>query len=359
MKYYYITKDFLSTRNGKILLLAATITIAAIFSSNHLTSKKSEAAIQPIPSSDPWADDNGEHTTPLQQTKRNKSFEPFTPIAPKPEKLVVKPKPKPQPKRLPVIPPRKNTVRQIAPLFKEQRKASKPKIAETTQSPTLPTLETGAVIHCRLLTPATTDHANLPVIAQITRPVIRNGIVIIPKGSRISGSISTTKNKRIFFAPEWQVHLGRNTSINLSAQAQEKSYNRQTHSYNLADGRIGLPGFIENEKKPEQNNILGEVVKGIARLGKETVKTAAGEYVPSTGKNTAINIGSTAIDGLLPQPKQPAIKQGAYIHVPAGREFYLIVNSTAPSHGNSQSSPTSIDQLWIEAMRKRMSQQAK
>jgi len=349
MKYYYIAKDFLTSRHGKILSLAFAMVIGAVFVGSHLKNQKEETVITPASQSNVWEDDNGELNDPIQQAQRNKSFEAFTPIAPKTEKVVIQPKP--QAKHPPVIQAPK-VVKQVAPLFKEQRKASK--VAIATKSPTLPKLEPGALIHCRLLTPATTDHANLPVIAQITRPVIRDGITLIPRGTKITGIVKTSKNKRIFFAPNWQVYTGRNRSLNLAAHVQESSYNPHTKRYNLADGRAGLPGFIENEQKVKRVKILGEVVKGIARLGKETVRTTAGEYIPSTGRNAAINISSTVVDGLLPKSKQQLVKQEPYIHVPAGREFYLMITSTNQAQGSPPSQETSIDQLWAEAIRKRL-----
>jgi len=350
MKYFYIAKDFLMTRNGKSSAFAAAIALAAAYVGIHLKNQKEEAPITSIPQPSAWENDSGELNAPIQQTQRNKSFELFTPIPPKAEKIA--PLPKPKPKRQPVTQPQKATVQLIAPLFKEQRKTSK--AAQLVKSPALPKLEAGALIHCRLLTPATTDHPNLPVIAQITRSVIRDGIPLFPKGSKITGTIKTSQNKRIFFAPDWQVYLDRHKSINLSAQLQEKSYNAKSRSYNLADGRIGLAGVIENEQESKRFNILGEVIKGIAALSKDSIRTTAGEYIPSSGKNAAINISSTVIDGLLPKSKQQTIKQAPYIHVPAGTEFYLMITPTNQARAGSDSQKTSIDQLWAEAMRKRL-----
>lgn len=348
----YVIKDFLFSRNGKILVLCAVL-IFCIFNFDKFKPKNSEAPEGiSAQQSALWGDDADDQQAPLKQLESNKSFNPFTPLPSKSEKLHT-PEP-PQEKTITFKPTPVAAIELSAPLFKEERTQQK-QTTQNIQKPfTLPKLEAGAIIHCQLLTPATTDTANAPVIARSTHAVIRDGITIIPRGSRLFGKIQTSKNKRVFFSPNWKISIKNNQSLTLSAQVQEKNYNHQARRYNPSDGRLGLPAFVENDSPKKKSNFLHKLVKGIGRFGKDTVRSGIGDYVPATGRNIAIDITSTVIDEVLPKPKKDIIKQTPYLNIPAGREFYLVVSNIKQA---TQSSPDlSIDELLRKAMQRRLAE---
>ena len=342
MKAFYRIKDFFSSHNGKILLYCLALIIAVIIVSyaRKETKSPSQTTLQPKPSV--WDDDSQTSPKTLHTVSKNPSFKEFTPTTlkedkPTTESLLLKEEP--------LIIPQPQTLSQtLEPLIKEQRPlASKPQEKPTAKQ--LPTLEEGAIIHCKLVTPASTDSPNALLSAIITKPVIRNGITVIPKGRLLHGRIQNSQNNRIFFSPSWTTMSITNSPLPLTGYVQQKSHTS-------SDGRLGLAGTIIAPPQ-KKTDFLKNLTKGIAQLGKETVKNRVEDYIPATGKNIAIEASSQAIDHLLTQPNQETVKRSPYILIQAGREFYLTISNTRHNSTN-HSNKSSLDKLLEEAARKRL-----
>ena len=91
-----------------------------------------------------------------------------------------------------------------------------------------------------------------------------------------------------------------------------------------------------------------------AALGKDTVRTNLGDFVPATGRNAIINGSSAAIDQLLKKPENEAIKKEPYLNVPAGTEFYLVASSKGNSHQSEVAEHSNLDSLLEQMMKKRL-----
>lgn len=342
----YILKDFFHSRNGKILMLCAAIIIASFYASKH--TKNSDSS-RPSPNNDKpglWSDKPEDIGTSSRRVGNNPSFAPFVPIAPKPEAPVVKVME--APRKIPA----EVTSKAQPPLIKEQRKSVATTLPERN-SPALPVLEEGALIHCRLLSPATTDSNNSPVTAEVTRPVIRDGITLIPKGCKIIGEIQNSLNDRVFFAPEWRVNLRPDSQLTLKAHVQERSNDHLANHPNASDGRSGLPGTVHNAAATDESSLLPALAKSLTRFGKETVRTGVGEFVPATGRNLALEGSSVLIDHFAKPVDQSASRKQMFVEVPAGQEFYLMMMPNgAPNKVTAQ--PDSVDQLLEKLAKKRL-----
>lgn len=343
----YILKDFFLSRNGKILMLCAAIIIASFYTSKH--TKDSDSS-RPSPNNDKpglWSDKPEDIGTSSRRVGNNPSFAPFVPIAPKQEAPVVKVME--TPRNIPT----EVTSKAQPPLIKEQRKSVATTLPERN-SPALPVLEEGALIHCRLLSPATTDSNNSPVTAEVTQPVIRDGITLIPRGCKIIGATQNFVNDRVFFAPEWRVNLRSDSRLTLKAHVQERSYDHLANLPNASDGRSGLPGTVHNAAATDESSLLPALAKSLTRFGKETVRTGAGEFVPATGRNLALEGSSALIDHFAKPADQSASRKQMFVEVPAGQEFYLMMLSTNAASDSNPGQPPSIDQLLEKLAKKRL-----
>lgn len=332
------------------------ILFAAILWINAPSGGNQSVAIEPSPTSDEKTLSSSvlDPVTPIQQIEKNESFEIFTPAKLEDRKVdqqspSITNNESPIRKLLPVPTPASVPISH-EPLIKEEHSPAEiSSTQEPAHSPTLPTLETDARIHCQLLTPVTTDFDNAPVEAIVTRPLIRNGVLIIPKGTKVSGKVQSTKNERIFFDTNWSLVNSVGKPVAISGMARQKSND-------TSDGHLGLPGFLENQPQAGTTGkeILGSLIKGVAELGKETVRTNVGEFVPGTGRNAIINGSSRVVDQLLTKPKDPSIKNEPYIHVLAGTEFYLIVSSEGNSPQREITEQSNLDSLLEQMMKKRL-----
>jgi hypothetical protein len=343
----FILKDFFLSRNGKILILCAVIVIASFYTSKRFKNSPSPHPLPGNVKSDLWSDKPDDTGTSSTRVGRNTSFEPFVPLASKSEAPVIKVK------EIPSKVPADLVSHAQPPLIKEQRKSVATALPKL-DSPTLPVLEEGALIHCRLLSPATTDSGDSPVIAAVTRPVIRDGITLIPKGCKIIGTIQRAVNDRVFFAPEWRVNLHADSRVTLKAEVQERSYDYLANIPNGSDGRSGLPGTFHNAEASEKSGLLPTLAKSLTRFGKETIRTGVGEFVPATGRNLALEGSSALIDHFAKPSDQSSPEKQRFVEVPAGHEFYLLILSAVAASDSNQAKSSSIDDLLEDVARKRL-----
>jgi Bacterial conjugation TrbI-like protein len=343
----YILKDFFLSRNGKVLILCAAIIIASFYASKHTKNSDSSRLSPQNGKPGLWSDRPDDIGTSPRRVGENASFAPFVPIAPKPDPPVVKVR------ELPIKPTMEVAAKSQPPLIKEQRKSTATTLPDRN-APTLSILEEGALIHCRLLSPATTDSSNSPVIAEVTRAVIRNGITLIPKGCKIIGAIQSFVNDRVFFAPEWRLNLRPDSQLTLKAHVQERSYDHLANLPKASDGRSGLPGTVHNAAATDESSLLPALAKSLTIYGKETVRTGVGEFVPATGRNLALDGSSVLIDHFAKPADQSASRKQMFVEVPAGQEFYLMMLSTNAASDSNPGQPPTIDQLLEKLAKKRL-----
>ncbi|MDB4265136.1 TrbI/VirB10 family protein [bacterium] len=353
LHHFHIFFAFLGTRQGKLILLGAVSLIGAgyLFTSPEKEQVTKEAVSK---KNSVWAEDYNDPDTAHRQVKKYDSFVAFVPKPPKREITKVE---TPASVENPVnIPKPTIPIKLQAPLIKMQRTPGV--TIEEGESPNavkLPPLELGATLNCQLSTPAATDNPNSPVIAVVTRPLIRDGITIIPRGSKLFGKVQSSSNNRIFFAQNWTLVDSTGEPRSISGNAQERAYDELSKQLLASDGGLGLTGSIVNEARAEKlgPKILGTVVKGIAQLGKQTVTTSFGEIIPTNGRNAAITGGSAIIDQALAPNEQETIKAKPYVSVPAGKKFYLVV-SQANSRTGLNDGERTIDQLLKDSLNQRL-----
>lgn len=354
--FYYSVKDFLVSRNGKIFL-AVCFTLGAVIwvGSDHKSGlsdtsiKDSDSSLQVDSSSSPTASE------PIHQIDTNDSFEVFTPLNPKETKVetpIAKiSEPPSVPRSEPTLSIPKDLPLVHEPLFKEEHSPLKeaPRIPAASTQVKLPSLEMGAVVHCQLIAPVLADQKDAPVIARLTRSLIREGITVIPKGSQLFGKVQSSKDGRVFLQSEWTIRNSAGKQMTISAFAREKGHD-------FSNNKLGLPDLQENQpKRPDTGGtILGNVVKGIAALGKDTVRTEFGEYIPGTTRNVIINGSTQVLDTLLPDTSTREKESEPSYFVPAGLEFTLVVSSPSKQKSDNTPSSENIDLLIEQMLRKRL-----
>lgn len=261
-------KNFILSRNGRILLFCVAITFSAyqLHKSRKANSDETLTSKLPPPTK-PWGIDAETSNDMLQTERRNPGFVPFTPPSPPPQpqkqKLASKPKPELKSKAAPSEEPFF-----VEPLFKEQRplveQSLQEKKAKTYQ---LPQLEAGALIPCRLATAVNTIEDNTPVLAVTTAPIIRDGITLFTAGSRIIGKTSKDSQNRVFFSTDWTIITPVHSPQQLSATALERSIDLYSNTPTWQDGQPGIPGFIHQQTEEQKSQLISKLAVSLARLG--------------------------------------------------------------------------------------------
>ncbi len=346
MLWYRIT-DFLKTRTGHLFLFG--LAVVALFLMATKFFKKKEKSQELVASQFPYLSEDGEwvagkdsaasHSSSADQYQHailNDDYTPFTPPVPV-RKTVPPPKTDPEPIE---VPEEREVFVSLPPLIKYQGKATRSQpedrverqtepIEEPPVAPTPPTLNLrpGRLLYAELRAPLSSELTDGVVTARLTRPLLRAGKMIAPKGATLIGSIQQTAQGRLFLAPDWQLRRADGVNVPLRGEAQECSIDPKTGKYTLNDGRAGLPGLLP----PRGNRInslwartlrILTVVGG--RLAQDRVRTAVGDYVPGTARNAVLE-GVVQIAGQGWPSSVSRSPEAAPVIIEAGRRFYLSI----------------------------------
>ena len=329
---WYRTLDFLKTRNGQMVLFAVALAglfliAARVHKARQLKKEEAESHLPRLAQNEFWeSSKTGEHfgkksefevgeVKPITQLFRlpPKKVEPSHPVKPQ--------EPTKQPEESFIPPP---------PMIAFQRSVSpaavpeKPEDEPFADEPEI-SLEPGRLLYCQLLSPLFFGQGNAPVLGQLTRSYVVQGRVVLPKGTTVTGQLQGTNGERLNFNSQWVATLPSGQRINFSAQLQEAAYDVATRSYSPEDGLAGLPGqAVENEEEKTKWGKVASVIVGAAsKLAKERVETEVGSFVPSSGRNTAIDSSSALLEEILQSDEPRRQSTQNLMTIPAGVRFYL------------------------------------
>lgn len=336
---YYRLITFIKSRLGQVTLFSVVVAVLFVFLAGKLSDSRKDdtvTSLPKLPQDTLWQDPEQAGAAPPDDgefifSERNDTFRPFRPAAPKPrvKEPVVQSKPIPQvvERTQPFVP--------LPPMiqFEHTAKASPesdPILLHRPgkTKPSVPDIKAGTLLHCELVTPVFADQAGAPVLARLTRPFVSNSKVLLPAGSHLSGVLQRVNGSRLFLAPEWNVRLPSGTWMPIKAHTQEAAYDPKTRRYAASDGRAGLPSLVTNKSKQKRNRIwmqtLGKVATAAGKLGKDRARTALGEYVPGTARNTILEGTSNVIEHYTDRTtKKETSEPQTVLGVPAGQRFYL------------------------------------
>lgn len=328
---WYRALDFFKTRNGQMVLfalaLAGLFLVAARVNKARQTKKKEEESHLPrLSQNEFW---EGKETGDNFGKKSEFEVGEVKPVT----QLFRLPPKKEQPPQVRVQEPPKNVEEAFVPpmpMIAFQRSVSPVAVPEEPDEESFAVepeieLEPGRLLYCQLLAPVSSGQGNAPVLGQLTRAYIAQGRVILPAGTTVTGQLQGVSVERLSFNSQWIATLPSGQRIDFSAQLQEAAYDVATRFYAPRDGLAGLPGqAAQNEEEETRWGKVASVIVGAAsELAKERVETEVGNFVPSSGRNTAIDSSSAILEEIIGSDEVRRQSTQNLITIPAGARFYL------------------------------------
>jgi hypothetical protein len=189
----------------------------------------------------------------------------------------------------------------------------------------------------------TIDSAKIetPIIGFVTEDVWHDGKLIIPAGAEVHGKAQVDPSReRIASDNDW-ILVWRTTDrmngaeLPLHGVALDMERNETTGTWQLTDGSAGLKGDILKTDNWAEIKLFAATFLSAATTGLEDTTTSSNaltgqttETPLSTPKNAAL-AGSSAVLNQYAQQILDSIKRdGFYVRVPAGKQFYLYVTQT-------------------------------
>jgi hypothetical protein len=190
----------------------------------------------------------------------------------------------------------------------------------------------GRLISCE--TVVTVDSASIqtPIIGLITEDVYHAGKLIIPAGTEVHGTARTDRQReRIASDSSWTLVWQTGEEMRLKAIALDREFDNSTNQtgWAITDGSAGLRGrLIKTDDMAEIKLFAATFLSGAAGALTEKQQTLFGP-VTSPTLNNAPFVGAQEVLKVYAQQISDAIQRdGFYVRVPSGKQFYLYVLQT-------------------------------
>lgn len=215
----------------------------------------------------------------------------------------------------------------------------------------------GRLIPCETVITIESSKLDTPVIGLVTDDIWHNGELVIPAGTEVHGKASLDRSReRIAASGKWVVVWRDASPLNgtelvLNGIALDRQKDDGNGEFGMRDGSAGLLGSLiktDNfqEVKMFASTFLAGVAGGMQQLRNQG--TAFGDIVqvPSvSGRNAALQGTADVLNAYARQIQEAIARDGFYVRVPAGKQFYLYVTETIDQAKGTRGN-LSNEQVW-------------
>jgi hypothetical protein len=190
----------------------------------------------------------------------------------------------------------------------------------------------GRLIPCETVITVDSSSMETPVVGLITENVYFGGRLIIPAGTEIHGMAQTDRQRdRIATDTSWTLVWQNGEEMQLKAIALDREFDNNTNQsgWAITDGSAGLTGeIIKSDNLADIKLFAATFLSGAANALTEKQETLFGP-INSPSLNNAPFQGAQAVLQTYAQQIFDSIqKNGFYVRVPSGKQFYLYVLQT-------------------------------
>jgi Bacterial conjugation TrbI-like protein len=199
----------------------------------------------------------------------------------------------------------------------------------------------GRMIPCETVITIDSAKIETPIIGYVTEDVWHDGKLIIPAGAEVHGKAQVDPSRERIASDNSWILVWRTTDrmngaeLPLHGVALDMERNETTGTWQLTDGSAGLKGDILKTDNWAEIKLFVATFLSAATTGLEDTTTSSNALTGqttqtplSTPKNAAL-AGSSAVMNQYAQQILDSIKRdGFYVRVPAGKQFYLYVTQT-------------------------------
>jgi hypothetical protein len=199
----------------------------------------------------------------------------------------------------------------------------------------------GRMIPCETTITIDSSRIESPIVGFVTEDVSHDGRVIIPAGAEIHGKAQVDSSReRIASENNWYVVWRTNDQMNgaelpLHGVALDMERDYRYGTWGLTDGSAGLRGDILKTDNWAEIKLFVATFLSAAATGLQQTQdvssplTGATEQLPlSTPQNAALQGTSAVLNQYAQQIADSIKRDGFYVRVPAGKQFYLYVEET-------------------------------
>lgn len=216
----------------------------------------------------------------------------------------------------------------------------------------------GRLIPCE--TVVTVDSASMqtPIIGLITENIYHAGKLVIPAGTEVHGTAQSDRHReRIASGSSWTLVWQTGEELHLRAIALDREFSGDQEGWGITDGSAGLRGRIIKSDNLAEIKLFAATFLSAAASGLTEQQQTVFGPINSPSLGNAPFEGAQQVLAAYAQRIYDSIqKDGFYVRVPSGKQFYLYVlqtidradamirGSEKPFAEEDQTSPAKLDE---------------
>jgi hypothetical protein len=190
----------------------------------------------------------------------------------------------------------------------------------------------GRLIPCETIITVDSSSMETPIVGLITENVYYGGKLIIPAGTEVHGMAQTDRQRdRIATSTSWKLVWQDGEEMQLKAIALDREFDNNTNQsgWAITDGSAGLSGeVIKSDNLAEIKLFAATFLSGAASALTQQQQTLLGSMPAPTLGNAPFQGAQAVLQTYAQQIFDSIQKNGFYVRVPSGKQFYLYVLQT-------------------------------
>jgi hypothetical protein len=217
---------------------------------------------------------------------------------------------------------------------------SLPLLNVVAETPALPTKEGkkfsedfapyGRLIPCELVITVESSSIQTPIIGLVTEDIFHHGQLVIPAGTEVHGAAQVDRaRERIASNGRWTLVWQDGQELNVSGLALDRDQDADTGTWGITDGSAGLRGkLLKTDNLAEVKLFVASLLSGAAEAFTQKQVSAFGTFALPSLQNAPLMGAQSVLDRYAQQILQTIERDGFYVRVPAGKQFYLYITQT-------------------------------
>jgi hypothetical protein len=190
----------------------------------------------------------------------------------------------------------------------------------------------GRLIPCETVITVDSSSMQTPIVGLVTENIYYGGRLIISAGTEVHGMAQTDRQReRIAGNTSWTLVWQDGEEMQLKAIALDREFDNNTNQsgWALTDGSAGLRGeVIKSDNYADIKLFAATFLSGAASALTEKQETVFGPVNSPTLNNAPFQGAQAVLQTYAQQIYDSIQKNGFYVRVPSGKQFYLYVLQT-------------------------------
>ena len=188
----------------------------------------------------------------------------------------------------------------------------------------------GRLVPCELIVTVDSSSISTPIIGLVTDDVWHDGRLIIPAGTEVHGTAKVdTVRERIASGGNWTLVWQGGEELSVTGMALDREMQEDGNGWGITDGSAGLRGrIIKSDDMADIKLFAATFLSGAAEALTEKQQTVFGPISSPSLANAPFEGAQKVLSVYADRIYEAIKKDGFYVRVPSGKQFYLYVLQT-------------------------------